>query len=45
MMVRDGRDILGHLSLVDDMDSIIAFHLSPVKNVMSLNCIKLQKWK
>lgn len=41
MMVRDGRDILGYFSLVDDMDSIIVFYLLFVKNVMFLNCIKL----
>lgn len=45
MMVRDGRDILGQLlSLVmDNMDDITAFHLSPMTNVISLNGSRLQK--
>lgn len=47
MMVKDGTDFLEQLlSLaIDDMDKIIAFHLSPIKNVMALNFIKQQKWK
>lgn len=46
-MVRDGRDILGQvLSLVlDVMDNLTAFCLSPMKNAMALSCISLQKWK
>lgn len=47
MMVRDGRDILGQvLSLVlDVMDNITAFCLSPMKTAMALSCIRRQKWK